>query len=185
VGPFGLELQKTSTLFAALAEAIVYQQLTGKAAATIFGRVRALCPRSKLSAAQLLALPDEALRGAGLSQSKLLSLQDLARRVESKELPTLRQLEQLDDEGVIGRLTHVRGVGRWTVEMLLIFRLGRRDVLPVDDYGVKKGFAHAFSLPALPTRAELEARGERWRPYRSVVSWYLWRVSELAKAPPG
>lgn len=179
-GPFAQQIARTSSLFEGLAEAIVYQQLTGKAAATIFARVRALCPRSKLGAEQLLALPDEALRAAGLSKSKMLSLQDLARRVRSKELPTMRQLAALDDEAVIERLTHVRGVGRWTVEMLLISRLGRRDVLPLDDYGIKKGFAAVLSLPALPTRAELELYGQRWRPYRSVASWYLWRAAESA-----
>jgi methylated-DNA-[protein]-cysteine S-methyltransferase len=181
IGPFRMELQTSSSLFAALAEAIVYQQLTGKAAGTIFERLCALCPKSKLSAAQVLALSDEALRGAGLSQAKLLSLKDLARRVDSKALPSLKELEKLDDQSIIDRLTQVRGVGRWTVEMLLIFRLGRRDVLPLDDYGVKKGFAAAFSRPELPSRIDLERRGERWRPYRSVASWYLWRASELTK----
>jgi methylated-DNA-[protein]-cysteine S-methyltransferase len=180
VGPFRIELQTTDSLFAALAEAIVYQQLTGKAAATIFGRVRALCPRSKLAPGALLALPDSALRGAGLSQAKMLSLQDLARRVQAKSLPTLRQVEALDDEAVIERLTEVRGIGRWTVQMLLIFRLGRRDVLPLDDYGVRKGFAAAFGKRDLPTKLELERYGERWKPHRSAASWYLWRAAEAA-----
>jgi methylated-DNA-[protein]-cysteine S-methyltransferase len=179
IGPFRMQLRNTTSLFEALAEAIAYQQLTGKAAATIFGRVCALCPRGKLTAKAVTALSDEALRGAGLSRSKLLSLRDLARRVEARELPTLRELADLDDETVIEKLTAVRGVGRWTAEMILIFRLGRRDVLPLDDYGVKKGFANAFGLKELPKRAELEKRGERWKPFRSVASWFLWRASEL------
>jgi methylated-DNA-[protein]-cysteine S-methyltransferase len=179
IGPFRMQLRNTTSLFEALAEAIAYQQLTGKAAATIFGRVCALCPRGKLTAKAVTALSDEALRGAGLSRSKLLSLRDLAERVEARELPTLRELTKLDDETVIEKLTAVRGVGRWTAEMILIFRLGRRDVLPLDDYGVKKGFANAFGLKELPKRAELEKRGERWKPFRSVASWFLWRASEL------
>ncbi len=179
IGPFRMQLRHTTSLFEALAEAIVYQQLTGKAAATIFGRVCALCPRGKLTAKAVTLLSDEALRGAGLSRSKLLSLRDLAKRVEAKQLPTLRELTALDDEAVIEKLTEVRGVGRWTAEMILIFRLGRRDVLPLDDYGVKKGFANAFRLKELPKRAELERRGERWKPFRSVASWFLWRASEL------
>jgi 3-methyladenine DNA glycosylase/8-oxoguanine DNA glycosylase len=179
VGPYRLQLQTTPSLFAAVAEAIVYQQLTAKAAGTIFARVCALCPRSQLSAGRLASLSDQELRGAGLSQAKLLALKDLAERVQTRRLPTLREAAELDDEEIIARLSEVRGVGRWTAEMLLIFRLGRRDVLPVDDYGVRKGFAAAFGRAELPSKDELARRGERWKPYRSVASWYLWRATEL------
>ena len=182
-GPFRLELKKTSSIFGALSEAIVYQQLNGKAAATIYGRVCALFPRAQNgpSCDHILRTPDDKLRGAGLSRSKLLSLQDLARRTKAGELPSLDEVHGMEDEEIIARLTHVRGIGRWTAEMLLIFRLGRPDVLPVDDYGVRKGFAVAFRKPELPSRDMLEKRALRWKPYRTVASWYLWRATEFAK----
>lgn len=181
VGPFDIELKRTPSVFAALAESIVYQQLTGRAAATIFARVRALFPYAHQgpSPEQVLRVSDAKLREAGLSRSKILSLRDLARRCASGEIPRLEQLQKLDDEAIISSLTHVRGIGRWTVEMLLIFRLGRPDVLPLDDYGVRKGFAVTHGLRDLPERAELAAYGERWKPYRTVASWYLWRALEL------
>ncbi len=180
VGPFGLQLKKTSSLFFALAEAIVHQQLSGRAAETIFARVCALFPHAPggPSADQLLRVSDERLRGAGLSRAKLLALRDLAQRARSGEIPTLAEAQRMDDEALVERLTLVRGIGRWTVEMLLIFRLGRPDVLPADDYGVRKGFAVAFGKRALPARADLLERGERWKPYRTVASWYLWRAAE-------
>jgi O-6-methylguanine DNA methyltransferase len=181
IGPYRLEVEATSNLFAALARTICYQQLTGKAAATIFGRVCELFPGRRLSAEKLLEIPDSALRAAGLSGSKLLSLRDLARRTLAGELPTLAEARRLPNEELVERLTVVRGIGRWSVEMLLIFRLGRPDVLPLDDYGIKKGFAVAFKKSELPSGKELEARGLRWRPYRSVASWYLWRAAELPK----
>jgi methylated-DNA-[protein]-cysteine S-methyltransferase len=173
VGPLRLALKATEGTFAALAESIVYQQLTGKAAATIFGRLRALYPKGRLDPTRVLATQDEALRRCGLSAAKLAGLQDLARRAKEGEIPTLAELEKMDDEAIIEKLTVVRGIGRWTVEMLLIFRLGRSDVLPVGDYGIKKGFARTFR------GGDLARRGERWRPYRSVASWYLWRALEL------
>ena len=191
VGPFRMRVDRTSSLFLALAEAIVYQQLTGKAAATIFARVRALFPRphQELTALQIRNASDSKLRGAGLSRGKMLSLRDLAARTLAGELPSLSEVHDLDDDAIIERLTAVRGIGRWTVEMLLIFRLGRPDVLPVDDYGVRKGFAAAFRKRELPARAELDKRGQLWRPYRSVASWYLWRAAEpgfarLPRRPP-
>jgi len=183
IGPFVIELNQAGTIFAALAKAIVYQQLTGKAAATIFARLLALFPDTPESPtpAQLFSVSDEELRGAGLSRSKLLSLRDLARRSANGELPALPEIHQMADEAIIERLTEVRGIGRWTAEMLLIFRLGRPDVLPADDYGVRKGFAIAYDRE-LPSRKELEAYGVRWKPYRSVASWYLWRAVERATA---
>jgi 3-methyladenine DNA glycosylase/8-oxoguanine DNA glycosylase len=182
VGPFTLRLKETPSLFGVLAEAIVYQQLTGRAAATIFGRVCALFPRAHAgpSAEHILRATDDKLRGAGLSRAKLLSLRDLARRTAGGELPTLAEVHRMENEAIIERLTTVRGIGRWTVEMLLIFRLGRPDVLPVDDYGIRKGFAFAFRRRDLPSRMDVQKRGARWKPYRTVASWYLWRAVELA-----
>lgn len=183
VGPFSMELKTTPSLFVALAESIVYQQLTGKAAATIFARVRALFPRAHHGPTpeQILRVSDERLRGAGLSHAKLLALRDLARRAVNGSLPTLAQAQQIDDEAVIERLTEVRGIGRWTVEMLLMFRLGRPDVLPVDDYGVRHGFAIAYRKRKLPLPEALAKYGARWAPYRTVASWYLWRAVDFAK----
>ena len=182
VGPFRMSLRRTPSLFVALAEAIVYQQLHGRAAATIFARLCALFPRGAegLTAERLLRASDEQLRGAGLSRAKLLSLRDLARRVADGELPTLAEARRLEDDAIVERLTRVRGIGRWTVEMLLIFRLGRPDVLPVDDYGIRKGFAVACRKRELPAPRDVAKRGVRWKPYRTVASWYLWRAAELA-----
>jgi methylated-DNA-[protein]-cysteine S-methyltransferase len=183
VGPCRIVLQDTPDLFGALAEAIVYQQLTGKAAATIFGRVKGLFPRARRSptAEQILGVSDAKLRSAGLSRAKTLALRDLARRHRAGEIPSLARVRRMDDEAIIEQLTQVRGIGRWTAEMFLIFRLGRPDVLPVGDFGVRKGFAIAWRKRSLPAPKALEAYGERWRPYRTVASWYLWRATELAK----
>jgi O-6-methylguanine DNA methyltransferase len=180
VGAFTLALAATESAFGALAQSIVYQQLNGKAAATIFGRVRALFPRGRLEPKTLLTLSDDSLRGAGLSRGKLAAVRDLATRAAAGDIPTLPQLQRMDDEAIVEALTEVRGIGRWTVEMLLIFRLGRPDVLPVADYGIRKGFARVFHRgkrrEELPTEEALAKRGERWRPFRSVASWYLWRA---------
>jgi len=184
VGPLGLELKTTGSVFGALAEAIVYQQLTGKAAATIHGRICALFPRARngFTPAHILAAPDEALRGAGLSRAKVAALRDLAEKTAGGELPTLAKVRRMDDAAIIESLTAVRGVGRWTVEMLLIFRLARPDVLPVDDYGVRKGYALAFRKRDLPSAGDLARYGERWKPWRSVASWYLWRATDKKPA---
>jgi len=163
--------------FDALAESIAYQQLSGKAAATIFGRVRALFPkRKKLDPEQLLATPDETLRAAGLSRAKTAALKDLAAKTIDGTVPSSRALLRMSDDEIIARLTQVRGIGRWTVEMLLLFDLGRPDVWPVDDYGVRKGFAKTFARRKLPTPKQLTKLGEKWRPYRSVAAWYFWRA---------
>jgi methylated-DNA-[protein]-cysteine S-methyltransferase len=177
VGPFRMQLQRTPSVFGALAEAIVFQQLNGKAAATIFARVCALFPNagSGLTPERILRASDVLLRSAGLSMAKTLSLRDLAEKTLAGDIPSLEEIQRLDDAAIIERLTQVRGIGRWTAEMLLIFRLGRPDVLPLDDYGVRKGFALSFKKPE-PVRKHLEKRGERWKPYRSVASWYLWRA---------
>ena len=163
--------------FDALAESIAYQQLSGKAAATIFGRVRALYPKRKwLDPEKLLATPDEKLRAAGLSRAKTAALKDLAAKTIDGTVPSGRALIRMSDDEIIARLTTVRGIGRWTVEMLLLFDLGRPDVWPVDDYGVRKGFAKIFGKRKLPTPKQLMKLGEKWRPYRSVAAWYFWRA---------
>lgn len=206
VGPFRMELQFIPSVFGALAQAIVYQQLTGKAAATIFARLCGLfrntadanpanrdpadsgpgdSPLPELTPDKILRAGEERLRSAGLSRSKVLALQDLARKAKSGELPTLAEVRRMDDESIIERMTEVRGIGRWTAEMLLIFRLGRPDVLPVDDYGVRKGFGVAFRKKELPSKKDVEKRGERWRPYRSVATWYLWRALDKPAADAG
>jgi DNA-3-methyladenine glycosylase II len=168
--------------FDALAESIAYQQLSGKAAATIFGRVRALYPKRKwLDPEQLLATPDETLRAAGLSRAKTAALKDLAAKTIDGTVPAGRALIRMSDDEIIMRLTAVRGIGRWTVEMLLLFDLGRPDVWPVDDYGVRKGFAKTFGRRKLPTPKQLMKFGEKWRPYRSVAAWYFWRALDEAE----
>jgi DNA-3-methyladenine glycosylase II len=168
--------------FDALAESIAYQQLSGKAAATIFGRVRALYPKRKwLDPEQLLATPDETLRAAGLSRAKTAALKDLAVKTIDGTVPAGRALIRMSDDEIVTRLTAVRGIGRWTVEMLLLFDLGRPDVWPVDDYGVRKGFAKTFGRRQLPTPKQLMKFGEKWRPYRSVAAWYFWRALDTAE----
>ncbi|PYI66800.1 MAG: DNA-3-methyladenine glycosylase 2 family protein [Verrucomicrobia bacterium] len=165
--------------FDALAGSIAYQQLSGKAAATIFGRVRGLYPKTKwLDPAKILATPDDALRSAGLSRAKTAAIKDLAAKTIDGTVPSGHALLRMSDDEIIARLTQVRGIGRWTVEMLLLFDLGRPDVWPVDDYGVRKGFAKTFGRRKLPTPKQLIKSGEKWRPYRSVAAWYFWRALE-------
>jgi 3-methyladenine DNA glycosylase/8-oxoguanine DNA glycosylase len=178
-----IRAERPATLFASLARAIVYQQLSGKAAGTIFSRVCDLYPGKKrgLTASRILATPDSDLRFAGLSRNKLLSLQDLARRIESCDLPALARLSKLDDEAVIDALVQVRGIGRWTAEMFLMFRLGRLDVLAVDDLGLRQGHAVIMGRKGETDRKALARYGERWRPYRSLASWYLWRAIEFSR----
>jgi methylated-DNA-[protein]-cysteine S-methyltransferase len=183
VGPFRMRLERTSSIFLALAQAIVYQQLHGKAAAAIYARVMALFPRvrGRPDPRQFLRATDAKLRAAGLSRAKVLALRDLARRAAAGTVPSLAEARRMDDGAVIERLTEVRGIGRWTVEMLLIFHLGRPDVLPVGDFGVRKGFQVAFRKRALPPPKVVARHGARWRPYRTVAAWYLWRAAEQGK----
>jgi len=170
----------THSLFQVLVRSIVYQQLTGKAAATILGRVvRLFAPKRFPTPLDLLEVPPEQLRAAGLSTAKTAALKDLAARALDGTVPSLARVRRMEDEEIVERLTAVRGIGRWTVEMLLIFKLGRPDVLPLGDLGVRKGFALTFGKRKLPEPAALGRRAERWRPYRSVASWYLWRALEL------
>ncbi len=158
VGPFDMQLKSSRSLFGALAEAIVYQQLSNKAAATIYGRIEALYPRARqgFTPAHILRTPDDRLRGVGLSRAKVLALRDLAQRVAGGALPTLEEAQDLDDDALIARLIEVRGIGRWSAEMFLMFRLGRPDVLPLDDYSLRKAYAKAFRRRALPSPQALE-----------------------------
>jgi DNA-3-methyladenine glycosylase II len=163
--------------FDALAESIAYQQLNGKAAATIWGRVRALYPKKKyLDPKLVLATPDRKLRAAGLSRGKVAALKDLAAKTIDGTVPTARALAKMTDEEIIGRLVSVRGIGRWTVEMLLLFDLGRPDVWPAADYGVQKGLAKTFGKRKLPTPKQMIKLGKKFQPYRSVAAWYFWRA---------
>ena len=182
-GPFSMELKTSRSTFAALAEAIVYQQLSNKAAATIFGRLCALFPRGPAGLApdNLQALTDLKIRSCGISRPKLKSLRDLARRAAAGEVPSLAASRRLDDDAIVDKLVAIHGIGRWSAEMFLMFRLGRPDVLPVDDYSLRKAYAKAFSKRKLPTQDQLRKAGEKWRPYRTVASWYLWRVLEAPK----
>lgn len=178
-GPFRMELREVHDPFQDLARNIIYQQLHGKAAAAIHARVIALFGRNKLRAKDILGASEDELLKAGLSRAKTAALQDLAAKTLDRTVPTLAKLRRMSDEEIIERLTQVRGIGRWTVEMLLMFRLGRADVLPVGDFAVRKGFALTYGLADLPRPKELERYGERWRPYRSVASWYFWRAVDL------
>src|SRR5207237_6612310 len=169
--------------FDALAESIAYQQLSGKAAATIWKRVRTIFPKRKfLNPKLVLETPDEKFRAAGLSRSKVAALKDLAAKTIEGTVPTRRALAKMTDDEIIERLIQVRGIGRWTAEMLLLFDLGRPDVWPVHDYGVRKGFAKIFDKRRLPTPKQTLRHGEKWRPYRSIVASYC--RSDLDKPPP-
>jgi DNA-3-methyladenine glycosylase II len=184
VGPPRLRRESAPSLFFALARAIASQQLSTKAAATIFGRVESLLlatPHASFSPEALESLDDAALRTAGLSQAKLAALRDLAAHCRDGRVPTLRGAARLADDVLVERLTEVRGIGRWTVEMLLLFRLGRPDVWPVHDLGVQEGARRTFALGSRPTPKELEVLGQPLAPYRSLAAWYLWRATELAE----
>ncbi len=176
VGPCGLKARKRCSPFQALVQSVAHQQLNGTAANTILGRVMALYPRRKFPTPDdVLATPDEKLRGAGLSRAKVAAIKDIAAKTVEGVVPPARTIAKMPDAEILERLTTIRGVGPWTVEMLLIFKLGRLDVLPATDFGVRKGFALIFMRDELPKPAELLEYGERWRPYRSIASWYLWR----------
>lgn len=164
----------------ALARAILYQQLSGKAAATIVGRVETAIASERLHADTLSRCDDPTLRGCGVSGNKLLALRDLARRELEGEIPTLRQMSVMDEAAIIAALVPIRGIGRWTVEMMLMFRLGRPDVLPIDDLGIRKGAQLLDGLDAMPAPKALAVRGEAWGPYRTYASFYLWRIADFA-----
>jgi DNA-3-methyladenine glycosylase II len=180
VGRFQLPLDAHPSPYEALFEAILYQQLHGAAAAAILGRVKTRLGGGGFPApAQMLAASVEELRGCGLSRQKIAALLDLAAKTAAGEVPGLAEVMALPDGEIVERLTAVRGVGVWTVHMLLIFRLGRPDVLPTLDYGVRHGYQLAYRKRDMPTPKQLAAAGERWRPYRSVASWYLWQAVAL------
>jgi 3-methyladenine DNA glycosylase/8-oxoguanine DNA glycosylase len=178
VGPCRLEVDRRTPVFAALVESILYQQITGKAAATIHERLLNLAGTRRLGPDGILALSAESLRGAGLSRQKIVYLTDLARR--TKDGLALGRVGRLSDDRVIETLTAVKGIGRWTAHMFLIFRLGRLDVLPVDDYGVQKAMKQAYRFRSLPDPKRMARVAEPWRPYRSVACWYLWRSLAVA-----
>jgi DNA-3-methyladenine glycosylase II len=178
-GAFRFQLDQCDSVYESLLEAIAYQSISGKAAATIFARIKALCSNGLCpTPAEILAVSNQTLREAGLSGAKAAAMKDLAQKTIDGIVPTLEAAGQLSDEELVERLVSVRGIGAWTVEMFLIFRLGRPDVLPIHDYGVQKGFALTYGKKEIPKPRELAAFGERWRPYRTVASWYMWRAVE-------
>ncbi|HUZ05452.1 MAG TPA: hypothetical protein VMU62_08835 [Acidobacteriaceae bacterium] len=188
-GPFTLQLKHTDSPFEALLESIIHQQLHGRAAKTIHDRVLALFQGDPPTPEILLQLPEERLRAAGLSANKLAALRDLAEKTNAGIVPPMSKLQRMPDEDILAHLTQVRGIGVWTVEMLLIFRLGRPNVLPTNDYGVRKGFALTFGklrpgmrveTKDLPDAETMRRRALRWQPWCSVASWYLWRACDLA-----
>ena len=184
VGPCRWEPKLQIPPFETLARAIAHQQLNGIAAESIFTRFKALyLPATFPEPAALLATPEAALRATGLSFAKIRAMRDLAEKVAAGVVPSSEQLHALESDAIIERITQVRGIGRWTVEMLLMFRLGRPDVLPVGDLGVRKGFSLAYGLDRMPTPTELAGHAECWRPFRSVGSWYMWRAIEIHNGP--
>jgi DNA-3-methyladenine glycosylase II len=187
VGPFGLRVKSAHSPFEALLESILFQQLHANAARAILGRLLAGFGDLHPNPAQLLAAPEEMLRAAGLSRSKLLSLRDLAAKTLDGTVPTLAAIRRMPDQEIVERLSGVRGIGTWTAEMLLMFRLGRPDVFPATDYGIRKGFLLTFgktkanepiTAAMLPKPEQMERRAARWKPWRSVASWYLWRACD-------
>lgn len=179
VGPCRFQPDRRNSAFQVLAQAIIAQQITGKAAASIERKLLLALNRQRLSPADLLGASAAALRGAGLSRQKIAYLKDLAEKTRDG-LP-LRSLGRIDDEAVIEALTAVKGIGRWTAEMYLIFRLGRPDVLPVHDYGIRKALQVAYRLKKLPDPAWMRRKAEPWRPYRTIACWYLWRSLEAVR----
>jgi DNA-3-methyladenine glycosylase II len=178
---FAIDAEAGQSPYEVLLEAIAYQSISGKAAATIFGRIKALGENGRApSPEKMLKIPGPKLRKAGLSGAKVLAMKDLAKKALAGIVPTHDQALKLSDEELVERLISVRGIGAWTVEMFLIFRLGRPDVLPIHDLGVKKGWSVAYGKKHMPKPKELLDFGERWRPYRSVASWYMWRAFERA-----
>ncbi len=174
-GPCTVRPRARGTHFESLARAIVHQQLAGRAAAAIHARFVTAMPGRRVTPEAVLAVPEAGLRAAGLSAAKAAAIRDLALATTDGRV-ALHRIGRLDDEAVVEELSRVRGVGRWTAEMFLLFQLGRPDVWPVGDLGVRRGYARAYGLPAAPTPGELAAAGERFRPHRSVAAWYCWRA---------
>jgi DNA-3-methyladenine glycosylase II len=181
-GPYALKPELECTLFRALARAISHQQLHANAANAILKRFASSCGRGDFpTPEEVLAAPKRMLRAAGFSLAKIAALKDLAKKTLSGAVPERASLAQVTDEEIIERITQVRGIGRWTVEMMLMFQLGRPDVLPVDDFGVRNGFRLAYGMRRMPAPRVLAAYGARWQPYRSAAAWYLWRAVDLSK----
>jgi DNA-3-methyladenine glycosylase II len=181
-GACGLEPETRRPPFQSLVQAVAHQQLNGTAANTILGRFKKLFPGRRFPRPEDLAsVTDAQLRASGFSYAKIASIRDIAAKTLAGVVPASRHIVKLSDDEIVTRLTEVRGVGRWTVEMLLIFQLGRPDVLPADDFGVRSGFRHAYKKREMPTVKELLAFGERWRPHRTTAAWYLWRAADGAR----
>ena len=178
IGEYRLELRSDMTAYEALLRSIVYQQLSGHAAGSILGRVLALYGNNFPEPKQLIDTEFDQLRACGLSQAKIKAVLDLAEKEEAGLLPAPADIEHMTDSELIDTFTTVRGIGPWTVEMLLIFSLGRSDILPATDLGVRRGFKVAFGMDEMPSPKELQQHGECWKPYRSVASWYLWRAAD-------
>jgi DNA-3-methyladenine glycosylase II len=182
IGPCSWEPRVGGTPYESLVRAVAHQQLHGKAAETILARFCALVPKKRFpAAADVLSLTTASLRAVGFSGAKVAAIQDIALHTESGLVPSSRAIARMSDDAIVEQLTEVRGVGRWTVEMLLMFQLGRPDVLPVDDFGVRNGFRVVYGLTEMPKPKSLLAHGEIWRPFRSVASWYFWRAADRAK----
>lgn len=179
VGPITINPTKRLNPFEALLRSIIYQQLSGKAAATIHGRVRALFPGRSIKPDEVLAIDNQTLRNAGMSHAKIAAANDLAQKTIVGIVPTGARLRKMSDTDIIQRLTAVHGIGEWTVHMVLMFQLGRPDILPTKDLGVRKGFMLTYGLVELPTEKEMILHCEKWQPYRSVGSWYMWRAADL------
>ncbi len=181
-GKCDLAPEQRRSPFQSLVLAVAHQQLNGKAANSILARFKRLFPGRRFPRAEDLAgVTDHQLRACGFSFAKIKAIRDIAEKTLAGLVPTSRQIAKLSDDEIIARLTEVRGVGRWTVEMLLIFQLGRPDVLPAADFGVRTGFRHAYRRRDLPSVKELLAYGERWRPHRTTASWYLWCLADAAR----
>lgn len=182
IGPFSLKPKGRRSPFESLVRAIAYQQLHDKAAESILKRFIALFPGRRFPHPdELLAMDLSSIRKAGFSRPKIAALRDLAAKTLDGTVPTNRMIRQLTDRAIIERLTEVRGIGQWTAEMLLIFQLGRPDVLPVDDFGVRNGFRVTYGSRSMPTPKQVLQYGERWKPFRTTASWYLWRAADRGK----
>ncbi len=184
IGSFPTKKRKPQHPFASLLQTIVYQQLAGKAAEAIFGRVKALGANGFPTPEDILEASTLKLRNAGLSRQKIAAVRDLAAKTLDGTVPTLAKIRRMSEEEIHERLTQVHGIGEWSVQMFLMFRLGRPDVLPVYDYGIQKGFQRVYGHRNVPKPKFILEHGERWRPYRSIACWYLWRALEEKRTKP-
>ena len=184
VGSFPTKRRKPQHPYASLLQAIVYQQIAGKAAEAIFGRVKALGANGLPTPEEIVRASKAKLRRAGLSRQKIAAVKDLAAKTLDGTVPPLAKIRRMTEEEIHERLTQVHGIGEWSVQMFLISRLGRPDVLPVHDYGIRKGFQRVYGLKDVPKPQVILEHGERWRPYRSIASWYLWRALDEKRTKP-